>query len=344
MGLLVPERIIAERDAWRQRLITNYSAVADRLQVAYTRTLQKLEPYRDQLIDRLITMAEDGETITPSDVRGLPEWGRLLARIEIEMAAFARLVEHETGIAVDDVVPEAVKAATAQALITVPEAARPAIEARWIEPDPEALRRLISYLDSPAYREKFEEFGPNAAQNFADTILSGFAQGKHPTTMARAISNWFGVPFAWANNSARTVYLYSSRAASHATYARNNAIVRGWMWWATFDGRTCRSCIGQHGKVFPVDQELNDHHSGRCSPVPVIIGTRWADEVVMGPERFAQLGEADQRQVLGPQLFELFKAGRLPWGEVSKPYQNDVFGEMLREATVSEVLRAAGGD
>lgn len=334
--------IIAAREEWRRRLISGYKPTADRLQAAYERTLTRLQPYANALTEELLRKASVGEMVTAVDVRGMSQWAQLLMQIEIETAAFARLADSEASQAADGAVATGALQARQLALFTLPEDLRGAIGAAWVQPDPEALRRLVGYVDSPAMQAKVDKFGENAARQFADVTLSGFAQGKHPVTMARAISNWLNVPYAWAENTTRTTYLYSYRMANQATYAANSSIVQGWLWWSSRDSGTCLSCWSQHGRIYPVTEGLNDHHGGRCTPVPVVVGADWIGEMMSGPDEFALLSEAEQREILkSPQLFELYQQGKLPWGDLSKPYQNDVFGEMLRAATVGEVTRAA---
>jgi hypothetical protein len=335
--------IIAARDAWRRTLLVKYKPTAERLQAAYARTLQRLAPYHTAVTDVLIARAKAGETITAQDVRGVPEWAQLLVQVELELDAFAKLADFEASQSADVAVTVGAKQAQALTVGTVPARAQGVINAAWIEPDPEAMRQLIGYVDGAAMQAKFAEFGAKAAQSYADVVLTGFAQGKHPVAMARVMANWLNVPYSWAQTTTRTAYLYSYRGANQATYAANAHILDGWMWWATFDGRTCLSCWDRHGRIYRLDAFLNDHHNGRCAPVPLVAGAVWPDEVLTGQQEFERLPDTQKREVLrSPQLWELYQAGKLPWGEFSTPYQNDVFGEMLRAATVKEILRAAG--
>lgn len=341
-GLITPEQIIAGRGDWRARLVQEYDPVAERLMKAYERMLDRLQPLADDLTTKLIEMADAGIEITPDDVRGLDQYQRLLARIEIEMAEFAVLVKNDTGLLVDGSITAGAEAAR---LMTLASAGRVegVIEAGWIEPNPEVLRQLIGYLDSDAMQEAFKRFERAVITNsqrtgIADVLLSGVAQGKHPTLLARVISDWFQMPYAWAENMTRTVQLWSARMASHTTYAANSHLVEGWMWWSARDGTTCMSCWSQHGTLHTNDEYLNDHHRGRCSPLPVVIGADWPSEVMLGPELFGTLSEDDQRKVLGQALFDLYKQDKLPWEDLSRKYSNPVYGEMLRAATVGEVI------
>lgn len=338
-----PVGIIAGREDWLRQLQQDYGPVADRLISAYERMILRLQPYQTALTDRLVRMADEGVPITASTVRGIPQWGQLLARIEIELNGFARLVDAELGLVADAAVSAGSDQARQLTLFTLPEVVQPALDAAFIRPDPEALRRLIDYVDGDAMQGKVAAFGEAAAREFADMAISGFAQGKHPVTMARQISRWLDqVPFFWAETTLRTAYLWSYRGANHLTYAANDHLLEGWMWWSARDTATCYSCWAQHGKIFPTDQVLIDHHRGRCTPMPLVTGADWWQGLPAGPDLFATLSEAEQRQILkSPSLFDLFKQGKLPWEALSASYQDDIYGEMLREARVGDILRAA---
>lgn len=98
------------------------------------------------------------------------------------------------------------------------------------------------------------------------------------------------------------------------------------------------------GKVY--DIEVDKDHSfiaggvavHNCVPVPVVRGTRWAEDFEPGPVRFAGLDAERQRAIMGPALYAAWRAGDVRWGDFSRPYQDNVFGEMLRAASLRDLL------
>jgi hypothetical protein len=325
------------RGDWRQRIVRENEALARRLQTAYARTLPRLRAEIDGLTQRMVELHEINDGLNAQDVRGLRQWNSLLAAIEAENRDFAVITRNETAQGQQRAIRAGASAAQEMAQSTSGRLG-PAVAAAWNRPDPAALEQLINYVDGPALRTEFAQFGERAADQFADVTLAAVAQGKNPRAIARIMEMWLGVPYAQAENLARTTQLWSYRSATHAAYRANSEIVTGWLWYSAADARACISCWDQHGSVHPVNEMLADHHRGRCVPVPIVRGTRWADDFESGPERFERLGAEQQRQIMGPGMHAAWRAGAVNWRDFSRPHQDNVFGEMLRAASLRELL------
>lgn len=332
---------IRGRQDWRARLERDYQAVSTRLQSAYRRTLAPLQAQLDTLT------AEIGaaEGLTAEEVRGLRTYRDLLRRIETEMQGFAAITRNEMGDLQGGAVQLGLDSAFDLASGQLNAGQARVIAGAWLRPDPAALQALIDYADGAALRDRMATFGANAAQNFADTMLSLVAQGRNPRAIGRTMATWFNLPYAWADNQARTLQLYSYRAANHATYRANERILDGWLWRAALDARTCMSCVSQHGSIHPVSNTLNDHHRGRCAPIPIVKGTTWAASVESGEAWFARQSPAMQRQMMGPGLFAAYQRGQVNFSDLSQPYQDGVYGTMLRQASLRDLgLRGTRSD
>lgn len=327
-----PFALVAGRRDWRVELERDYQQTAQRLTEAYRRVLPSLRASSSDLLRDIERIeAQTGEPVT--DVRGLDAYGRLVRQIEAEMQDFAVITRFESGRLAENGLGMGVNAA----LDAVGAQSQLAAGA-WMRPDPAALERLIGYVDSDAMRQNFARFGENAAQDFADLMTSLTAQGKGSRFIARAMAGWTNVPLAWADNMARTTQNTSYRGANHAAMKANERLLDGWMWRAALDVRVCMSCISQHGTVHSVDETLNDHHRGRCAPVPVVRGSTWAQRVETGEAWYGRLPEGTQRRVAGDLLYTALREGDAGWSDLSKPYSDDVFGEMLRAASVRELV------
>lgn len=328
--------IIAAREDWRNRLTTDYEATATRLQEAYGRTLPRIQDQRDLLIGRLQELAANDDALTVRRVRGLSEFSTLADSIKLEMDSFAAIAQNEAAALSQNAVQMGLLSAEDMATASAGQG-RALVVGMWNRPDPAALQRLVGYVDSEAMRGKWAAFGANAGQNFADTVLAGIAQGMNPNATARLISNWMNVPLAWAANSVRTVQLYSYRKSSHMTYQANSDIITGWVWGASLDPNTCMSCISKHGSFHTLDEELNDHHAGRCTEIPVVRGTSWASEMQSGESWFQEQSPVIQRQMMGKGMYEAYQGGKIDFSNLSVEYHNDVYGKMLRAATLQEL-------
>lgn len=334
--------IIAAREDWRNRLTTDYEATATRLQTAYARTLPRIQDQRDLLIGRLQELSQNDDALTVRRVRGLPEYQDLAARIQLEMDSFSAIAQNEAATLAESAVQMGLFSAEDMTAASAGQG-RQLVMGMWNRPDPAALARLVNYVDSDAMRSKWTAFGTNAGQNFADTVLAGIAQGMNPNATARLISNWMNVPLAWAASSVRTVQLYSYRKAAHETYRQNSDILDGWVWIASLDNRCCLSCISQHGSKHGLDEELNDHFQGRCSPAPIVKGTTWADDIQSGQDWYNEQSPQMQRELAGNANYEALKSGKVQLADFVQSHHSDVYGSMLRQGSLRDVLNNPRG-
>lgn len=328
-----PEQLIFSRTDWRARLVREYEPVAQRLMTAYARLQQRLSPLEQELL-RGMTRLNDAGLLTAENVRSLSQFQRFMLAAEREYQDFAVLVRNAAADAGEAGARLGGPAALDMSLATSGNFA-PAVRAAWLQPSADVLNSMAGFVDSAAFQANWARYGEAAAQSFADVLLAGIAQGKHPRVLARLIANWYTMPYSWAENATRTAQLWSYRAASHATYRANAHILDGWIWMSAADPRTCISCWDQHGSVHPVTEELRDHHRGRCTAVPVVKGSGLS--IPTGPALFEALPEAQQIEIMGPGMHEAWKRGDARWGDFSTPYQDSVYGTMLRAATLKEL-------
>lgn len=210
--------------------------------------------------------------------------------------------------------------------------------ANFRSPTAEMARQLERIVDSEAFKASVARFGADIGSKAGDLLLYGLAQGYNPRRIATLLTNYLvSVPAVWAETTARTAQLYAYRRATHETYRANADIIDGWMWWSARDVRTCLSCLSLHGETFPLSEELNDHHRGRCSAIGIVRGSTWPNDVQRGPEWFAGLDAVRQREMMGPGMFAAYQAGGVDWSRMSVTYQNDVYGPMRRQATLREL-------
>lgn len=322
---------------WRRLLASLYTAEALRLRAAYERRIARLEQAQGELESALAELERRGG-LTAQAVRDLAETTALIGLLSEEMVGFSRFLDDELASLSAGALELGARAAEEMAL-TAAGRASAVVSASWRRPDLEMLARLVRYAESDGMKAGLARFGDASAAAVRDTLLTLSAQGKGSRTIAAALRNAYAVPLSWAENMARTAQAWSYRGASHASYRANSDVVTGWVWVATLDARTCVSCIGQHGSRHGLEEELNDHHSGRCSAAPVVVGTRLYDGMRTGPQWFNAQPEAVQRGIMGPGMFDAYKRGAFAWSDVSVTYQDAVYGRMRRAATLKELLR-----
>lgn len=134
-----------------------------------------------------------------------------------------------------------------------------------------------------------------------------------------------------ANNDKPKTIVYNIEVEKDHSYIANGMVVHN-----------CLSCIAQHGSVHRVTETLNDHHNGRCVQIPNIRGAQnlgiQQPAIESGEQWFNALPEATQRLRMGPGMFAAWRANEFRFGELSQPYNDQVYGTMLREASLSGLL------
>lgn len=339
MSLTVPG---LTRDAganWQALMDREYAVIAGRLTTAYARTTDRLQPAQDALIKAIDTKTASGVVITAEVVRGMDEYTAYLAQVEAEFNDYAALVREVARDAVESGISIGIESALIMSILSAGDAGD-AVRAEWVSPPLSALQQMISIVDSEAFRAQWNRYGEAVAEGIADTMIRAFATKANTDRAARLIRDYYDIPLAWAENTTRTAQLWSWRLSSHTGYAVNDNIVSGWMWWSSRDTTTCPSCWAKHGELHTHDEVLNDHHRGRCTPLPVVRGATWINDVITGPDEFATLPQATQDEIFrnNRALQRALTEGAVSWGDISRPYDDAVYGQMQRVASLRELL------
>jgi hypothetical protein len=136
----------------------------------------------------------------------------------------------------------------------------------------------------------------------------------------------------------RTTQIWSYREANRASYIANGDIVKGWIWYADL-AQACPACWAMHGKEFPLDEVLDDHHNGHCAMLPLVIGDK--NDIPLGTEQFDNLNEEQQRAILGNAKFDAWNDGKFTLADIvndNKDTPNDVYGPMRTEKSLKDLI------
>lgn len=333
-------RLLAEIRAGRERqlrlLAREYRPVAERLRDAYEGARGEINAFIRTIPDALNpvgtgTLRDDALQRTLED--------------------FQAVVTRELGVLEQAILDEAPDLQRGGARIGAEVGARnlqqAGVTTRFNRATVEAIQAAIDYVDRPEFRLTVGNLGRYHGEQAADLIISAVAAGRNPREIAPIIAEYFtssGRPMQDALRLTRTTQIYSARSGTREIYARHG--VRQWMWSSALDTNTCVSCWSLHGSLHPVDELLNDHHNGRCAPVPVT--PRWEELGLSGvdpgwetgPQAFERLTEEQQRNIMGPQLYEAWRRNEFQFTPevVSTTYENDIFGTMRRRRSNAEIL------
>lgn len=206
-----------------------------------------------------------------------------------------------------------------------------------------------AYVGSQAWKAILAGFATGHADRVGQIVSAGEDAGKSPVTIAAQISNYFEqAPAIDAERAIRTLLMYSFRQAALDSYRANDDVVTGWMWSAALDSRCCMSCVAMHGTIHGLDEDLNDHDSGRCAAVPIT--QPWAQlgfkdgqdlpDVQSGEDWFAEQDAKTQQAMMGGSAWRAWQDGAFDLSDYPTDYQSDLYGTMRREASLNELIGA----
>lgn len=301
----------------------------------------------DELDAEVQRLTEAGEKLTPDNA----VLRALLADLEETMAVNGRVVDSAAQPVQQTAVDAAAKIQRQLALPGMTNQQLAQIGIKWNVADPEAVMRLVGYSQSDAWAATIAKYGSDIVDIVNNQAIRGIATGWSPLRTAASIRKTTNLlPAHQANNLMRTLQLTSYRDATAAQQNANVAIIADVIRIAALDARTCLSCVAQHGAVIwsgersagtPIPR-VDDHHSGRCTSVVRVIGRQI--NVTTGADWFAALPEERQRQQGGfaasPAKWDAFKNGEVTLRDFVHQYTDSTFGDMLREASLTEALKS----
>lgn len=289
---------------------------------------------------------------TAGQLANLASLQNLADGVEREMNAFARelagLLDEAARLEMEQAGVDAMRLVQ----LSLPGMDPAKLTGTWAVLAPEQVYAMYGFTDpqGPLYAMLKGQFGKAVAKQLREALLRGYIRGMNPRRIARLMAEAKGVGLDWALNAARTACLWSYRTASNLNYLRNSHVVKGWLWYAQLDDRVCLSCVNQHGSEHPLSEILADHHRGRCTPLPI---TRTYAElgidgdepkrlsVKRGEDWFRGLPALRQRGMMGPAMYAAWRDQAFDFSQLSRVYNDKIYGRMIRQASLKEILGAA---
>lgn len=184
-------------------------------------------------------------------------------------------------------------------------------------------------------------------------LVRGITVGANPNETARRIirrtEGQFNGGLTRAARIARTETLDAYRTADLQSAQANRTVIQSRIWMATLDGRTCGSCLANHGTEWPIDQfGPEDHIQGRC--VFIEQTKSWAELGFTGIEDqsldltaqrdawWDNLTDDTQEKILGPGKYELWQDGKIGWSDLSKRVDNPDWRPSQVETPLKDLL------
>lgn len=337
---------------FRRQLAQQEAVSAERMGNIWLGILRRLTPQVEALADDVAAM----ETPSRGKLTKLARMKRILRQVSEQAARFGQTVTTEIELVTNASIQQGLDDALRLmelSLPPLPGQTTSAITASFTRLPAEAVISAAGLLgdDSPLAIRLQDAYGEYVAQEVEKHLLDGIAAGQNPRRIAsllrRNLQNAGARGLTSALTTIRTAQIKSYQLANHSQYAANPRIVPEWTWVAALDDRTCMSCVAQHGTTHLYTETMNDHHNGRCAPVPKTIsyadlGINVAEpvpEIERGEDWFKRQTAGVQREMMGPGKYNAWKDNQFEIRELSKPYTDDVYGELLRETPLRELVK-----
>lgn len=330
---MTPAEILAE---FRRELARRDTVRARELAAAFAALWLLLRVRLDAMIAAVELARAEGRSV----LAALYERERLAA-LEVEVT---REIARITGRTVFAVQQEQRLAATLGA-----DAARRLLAEQGVTLPVTAIEAMVANLTrGSALQRLLSSLAPMGWEWARDALLEAVALGRNPREIARAVRDALNVPLTRALTISRTEILRAFRDAQLEQYQRTG-VVQGWVWVAALDNpRTCPACVALHGRWFPLTEPMSEHPNGRCSQAPAL-GFPDTDGYyrqppfdVTGPEWFAGLPAAVQREILGPSKWAAYVAGQISLADLVSVRYSASWGVTRSVASLAEALARAG--
>lgn len=306
---------------------------------ALSRLVQSYQQLYARLKDKIDLLAIEiaEKQPTPNQVVKMTRYKSLMRQVEDELTDFQVVLKNE----IQNVTQNAIGLSSTSTQRIMREYSRLAgIEIGFNRLPNSAIQTMIGFLqpESPLFK-RIEFLAEANTAYVSEKLLEGIGLGYNPKKVAALIRDSLGNGLTDAMRMTRTAQNWAYREASRANYVNNSDVVKGWQWFADLGGDPCMACIALHGSFHQAHEVLDDHHNGRCTQIPVVVGFE-SPVTATGEEWFSQLPEAKQRELMGKEKHAAWQGGAFKFSELSTKHTDQVYGLMTTEKPLWELLGA----
>lgn len=342
------EREIARE---RARLIRAERRAAARIVHSHQRVMRRLQR-EFQAVQRLIVDArERGVEVRPGWLFAQERFAQLLAEVHTHSLTFSQQALHEVEGAKQEGVGQANRDVLSSILTNMgpaPSGGEAAVRGTINRLSGAALDRMIRNAgDGRPLGRLFAQFAPQAVEDVRDAFAYGVAGGKPVRAIAAEVRKAAGIPLSRSLTISRTEVLRVYRETALHGY-RSSKVVKGWVWMAQLDNRTCELCYAMAGTEHPLSEGMDSHVCCRCTPAPLT--KSWRELGFNAPDGrrpaqngeavFRTLSEADKVAILGRTRLDAYNAGKITLADLVRIKDSGEWGRSVRPATLKELSLA----
>jgi len=209
----------------------------------------------------------------------------------------------------------------------------------------EAVRQLFISIHSGKFEGLLSALTAASTSKINETILKALIMGLGPDDIINEIQDIASTTVSEAVKISTSMINQSYRDAQIATYMKHDRLIKGWIWFAHLDFRTCVACIAMHGTFHDLTEPMNPHFHCRCIAIPQTrsyaeLGLGSDDSEIQidsGKDWFDSQSQATQLAIMGKPKLEAYKAGKFEFDKLAVKRSYDGKGTYTVKATNSEL-------
>jgi SPP1 gp7 family putative phage head morphogenesis protein len=317
---------------------------------AWARAWQVIDAEWVDAMDELVEMSSDGKWPSPRQVARATKAQKALASATREITGLADFTGVTVVAAAREVTSEV---AFWQARIVASQLPADVDADGMFNPLPDELLGAMVERTTEQIESLRRPLSRDAREAMRQALIHGVAAGKNPRDTARRMvdraEGRFLGGLTRAMTIARTEVLDAHRSATAAWQFEQSDVLRGWVWTAKLDTRTCPSCWAKHGSEHQLHEVgPNDHQQGRCARTPLV--KSWADlgfDLEEPPSvlpdaqaEFFRLPQAQKVRIMGAVRLHALETGAISWAELTTKRTTPGWRDSWVPAPVKQVRRA----
>ena len=340
-----------DADRFQRALLRHESQAANEMVQAYGQAWRSIKKRLDELLKKMQVERAAGRDVSLSWLFEQQRLETLQRQVEAELRRWAADAEPRIIALQREAIEAAQLQAEAETMVALgtppPGVTIAQVKSSWTRLNREAITDLVGFTtNGTPLRRLLDELGVEAGQQVREALISGMAAGENPRRIARRVKEAFGGDLVRALRVARTETMRAYRTAAVRSYQANDDVVKGWIWNAACDTRTCVACWAMHGTTHSLDDEFEDHPNGRCARSPWV--KTWAElgfegmpekpPMKSGEERFAELTAEEQDKILGRAGGAAYRAGEITLSDLQTTRTSAVWGTHVQRKSLKGAL------
>jgi hypothetical protein len=164
--------------------------------------------------------------------------------------------------------------------------------------------------------ELLERAYPETANGLINLLIEGTAKGRNPRETARlALQKGLAQGLNHFLMVARDQQIRAYRTAALQQYQKSG-VVRGYQRLAAKNDRTCLACLALDGQEQETDELMPLHRQDRCTVIPMLKNLPTV-KFETGREWFSRQTPEQQEQMLGPERYKAWRAGKFTFPQLA---------------------------